>query len=318
MPSRIMIEKKPLARKLRHLLEYSAVGLFSLLVRPLSARAVFTLGRFLGRGIHYFSGNRIRVALTNLDIAFGDTKSLEEKNHIVLQSFMQFAVSALQCLWLQHDSEKRIRQLFPEKPKKLHILTDCLKQKKGAFILMAHYGNWEAMALYNGYLGVMHLYSIVRPLDNPYLEKAACAFRTRSGNGIFFRDDSPRKMVRALKENSCVAVMMDQNTAVGGVFVDFFGKKAATPRSVALLSHKLDTPILPIFVRHHKNGTYIIDIEPELKLEKTEDKERDILNWTQKCQKAIESAIRKHPENWMWVHRRWKTRPPEERGKKIY
>jgi Kdo2-lipid IVA lauroyltransferase/acyltransferase len=313
-----MSRKITLGNKLRHLIEYGGIGLLSLAIRPLSARGAYHMGRALGRLLHRFSNKRIQVALTNLDIAFADSKSLQEKNRIVRQSFIQMTVCALQCLWLQHDTKTRTQLLFPEAPVDLHILTDCLKKNKGAFILMAHYGNWEAMAMYNGYLGAMHLYSIVRRLDNPYLEKSTCQFRTRSGNGIFFRDDSPLKIVRALKNNSCVAVMMDQNTAVGGVFVDFFGKKAATPRSVALLSYKLDTPILPIFVHPGKDGTYTIEIQPELKLKKTGNKEQDVLNWTQECQKVIESVIRKHPENWMWVHRRWKTRPPEERGNKIY
>ena len=292
--------------------------MLTLVIRPLSSRGVHRLGRALGGLLHTLAKKRIQIARTNLDIAFADAKSLEEKNRIIRQSFMQMTVSALQCLWLQHDTKKRTHLLFPKVPKNLHILTDCLQQKKGAFILMAHYGNWEAMAMYNGYLGVMHLYSIVRRLDNPYLEKSTRDFRTRSGNGIFFRDDSPLKIVRALKNNSCVAVMMDQNTAVGGVFVDFFGKKAATARSVALLSYRMNTPILPIFVHPNNDGTYTIEIQPELKLEKTGNKEKDILSWTGECQKVIESVVRKHPENWMWVHRRWKTRPPEEKGNKIY
>ncbi len=313
-----MKSQRSVKTKLRHILEIGGVGLVSLLVRPLSPRGVYHLGCFLGKTAHAFSGRRIKIAMTNLDIAFGDSKSKSEKNSIIKTSFMRMTVSALQVLWLHHDTEKRIHQLFPEQPKALNILTECLKRNKGAFILMAHYGNWEAMAIYNGYLGVMHLYSIVRRLDNPYLEKSTHAFRTCSGNGTFYRDDSPLKIVRALKNNSCVAVMMDQNTAVRGIFVDFFQKKAATPRSVALLSHKLDTPILPIFVHPEKNGTYSIDIQPELKLDKTGDKEKDILNWTQACQKAIESVVRERPENWMWIHRRWKTRPPEEQGEKIY
>jgi KDO2-lipid IV(A) lauroyltransferase len=313
-----MKRQRTFKKKFRHILEYGGVGVLSLLVRPLSAHGVSLLGKALGKLALLLSSRRIPIALKNLDIAFGDSKSPAEKKRILEQSFMRMTVSALQILWLQHDTEKRINQLFPEEPKELNILKDCLERKKGAFILMAHYGNWEAMAIYNGYLGVMHLYSIVRRLDNPYLDKATQAFRTCSGNGTFYRDDSPLKIVRALKNNSCVAVMMDQNTAVGGVFVDFFGKKAATVRSVALLSHRSGTPILPIFVHPEKNGTYSIEIKPELKLEKTGDKDQDILDWTGECQKAIESVVRERPENWMWVHRRWKTRPPEEPGEKVY
>lgn len=313
-----MARKITFKKKLRHILEFGGIWLLSLIVRPLSAGGVYRLGSTLGKWVHCFSGKRIQIARSNLDIAFGDTKTPQEKKRIIQKSFIRMSVSALQVLWLHHDTEKRIYQLFPEPPKDLSILTECLQRNKGAFILMAHYGNWEAMAIYNGYLKAMHLYSIVRRLDNPYLDKATLAFRSSSGNGTFYRDDSPLKIVRALKNNSCVAVMMDQNTAVGGVFVDFFLKKAATTRSVALLSRKLDTPILPIFVHPNKNGTYSIEIKPELKLTKTGDKEKDILDWTLECQKSIESVVSERPENWMWVHRRWKTRPPEEQGEKVY
>jgi len=313
-----MKRKRTFKKKFRHILEYGGVGLLTLLVKPLSARRVYQLGCALGKLAHTFSGRRIQIALTNLDIAFGNTKSTQEKNQIIQKSFMRMTVAALQVLWLHHDTEKRIYQLIPDEPGGLNILAECLKRNKGAFLLVAHYGNWEAMGNYLGYLRVMHLCSIVRRLDNPYLEKTTQAFRTCSGNETFYRDDSPLKIVRALKNNSCVAVMMDQNTAVGGVFVDFFEKKAAAPRSVALLSRKLDTPILPLFVHPGKNGAYSIEFKPELKLEKTGDKEKDILDWTLECQKVIESVVREHPENWMWVHRRWKTRPPEELGKKIY
>ena len=313
-----MKNKRAKKSKFRHILEYGGVGLLSLLVRPLSARRVYRLGCALGRLAYYFSSRRIQIALINLDIAFGDSKSTEEKKQIIQKSFMRMVTSGLQVLWLNHDTENRIYQLFPEKPRGLDILSECLQRNKGAFFLVAHYGNWEAMGIYLGYLRIMHLHSIVRRLDNPYLDKSTQAFRTCSGNGTFYRDDSPLKIVRALKNNSCVAVMMDQNTALGGVFVDFFGKKAATPRSVALLSYKLDTPILPLFVHPQENGTYSIEIKSELKLEKTGDKETDILDWTLECQSNLESVIRQHPENWMWIHRRWKTRPLEEQGEKIY
>ena len=313
-----MARKRKKLRKARHLLEYTAFLFLLAIVRTLSPRSVHRLGSRLGDLVYSLAGKRNRIALTNLDIAFGNSKSRQEKKRIIRQSFRQMAVSALQCLWLQHNTENRIHELFQEEPKGLNRLKECLSRNKGAFIFSAHYGNWEAMALYTGYLGVMRLHSIVRRLDNPWLERAALAFRTRSGNGIFYREDSPLKIVRALKNNSCVAVMMDQNTALNGVFVDFFGIPAATPRSVALLSYKLGTPVLPVFPHANGDGTYTIEIMPEIRLEKTGHKESDILALTQQYQKVLEAVIHDHPQSWMWAHRRWKTRPPHERGKKIY
>ena len=142
--------------------------------------------------------------------------------------------------------------------------------------------------------------------------------RTSSGNKIIYRDESPLKIVRELKNNRGVAVMMDQNTAKGGVFVDFFGKKAATPRSLALLSYRTGTPILPLFCYPTKKGTYRIEYGPEIRFEKSDNKENDILKWTHQCVQFIENVVRKNPASWMCGHRRWKTRPSEEKETGIY
>ncbi|MFQ5449147.1 MAG: lysophospholipid acyltransferase family protein [Nitrospinaceae bacterium] len=313
-----MKKKRGPASKFRHLAEYALFQIISFFVSFLSLRGVYGLGQLLGRIPYHLRGKRYRIALANLHIAYGDEKSPAEKKYVIKDSFSRLAVSALQCLWLKRHPETRIRELFAKEPRGLDLLKECLGRGKGVFFLTAHYGNWEALGIYHGILGMAHLDSIVRRLDNPYLEKAAREFRAVSGNGIFYREESPLKIARALKNNTCVAVMMDQNTARGGVFVEFFGKKAATPRSVALLSYRLGTPILPLFAHPGPMGTYTLEYGPELKLEKTGNKVTDILNWTQECEKFIESVIRKHPEPWMWGHRRWKTRPPDEKNEKIY
>ena len=189
---------------------------------------------------------------------------------------------------------------------------------KRYFFLTAHYANWEIMGINHGYQGICKLNSIVRKLDNPYLNKVALKLRTISGNGIFFRDNSLLQIVRALKNNEAVAIMMDQNTAKGGVFVDFFGKTASTARALARLSYRTGTPIIPLFCYPNRNGTYRIEYGPELILKKTGDKEKDVVLWTQACEKHIEQTIQENPVPWTWAHRRWKTRPTEERGTKIY
>ena len=279
---------------------------------------VVRIGNGLGNLVFLFSGKRKRSAKINLDIIFADSKSPDEKNKIIKKSFQNLAVSALQCLWATRDTENRVRRLIEGEPAGLDILRQCLKKNKGIFFLTAHFGNWEIMGLFNGYLGICPLSSIVRKLDNPYLDKASKNFRTLSGNRIFYRDESPLKIVRELKNNGSVAVMMDQNTAKGGVFVDFFGQKAASPRSLALLSYRSGTPILPLFCYPTEKGTYRIEYGPEIRFEKSGDKENDILKWTHQYELFIENVIRENPAPWMCGHRRWKTRPPEEKEIRIY
>ncbi len=307
-----------LLKQARFLLEHAGVSLLSLSVRWLSAGNIVRLGRFVGDVAYRLSGRRVRTALTNLDIAFADSKTPAEKKRIVKQSFRHFCVAALQCLWLQHDTKRRAAALIEGPPKGLELLQASLKRGNGVFFLIAHYGNWEVPGIHNGFLGICPLHFIVRRLDNPYLEERVRRFRSVSGNGIFYRDESPFKIVRALKNNACVAVMMDQNTARDGLFVNFFGKKAATPRSLAVLSLKLDTPILPMFSHPTEKGTYCVELGPLIEAETTGDKEKDVLSWTQACESFLESVIRARPEPWMWFHRRWKTRPAEERNDPVY
>ncbi len=310
-------QSKPL-KITRHFLEFIIFKILLFLVQPLPQQVVVKMGKGLGRLVYIFSGKRKRSAKINLNIIFANSKSSVEKDGIIRESFQNLAVSTLQCLWVTRDTEKRVRGLIEGDPTGLDLLQRCLKKNKGIFFLTAHYGNWEIMGLLHGYLGISQLSSIVRKLDNPYLDKATKRFRTLSGNKILYRDESPLKIVREIKNKGCVAVMMDQNTAKGGIFVDFFGKKAATPRSLALLSYRTDTPILPLFCYPTRKGTYRISYGPEIQFEKSGNKNNDILNWTQQCELFIENVIRENPAPWMCGHRRWKTRPPEEQGTRIY
>jgi len=284
----------------------------------LSLNGIRNLGRWLGNALYHVSPKRRKIARTNLDIAFGDTKTTEEKNRITKQSMIYMVMIALQCLWVTRNTEQRIYQLFPSHPEGIAHLDQALKRGKGAFYLMAHYGNWEALGIYWGHENFSQVYSIARKLDNPYLENSINQVRTSSGGGIFHKEGSPLKVVRALKKNSCVGVMMDQNGGIGGLFVNFFGKKAATSRSLALLSYSTGAPVLPLIPYPTNKGTYQAVLFPEIKLGKTDDKNADIFRWTEEYQKVLEKIIRERPEPWMWFHRRWKTRPPEEGRNTIY
>ena len=302
---------------IRHRLEYLIVLFFIFSLKNLSARTIFRLGSILGKISYSVATKRRKIALTNLNIAFGNKKSIDKKNEIIKNSFIQTSLTTLQSLWvLSHPC--RVNQLIEENPTGLDLVKKCLLRQKGIFFLTAHYGNWEVMGIYHGYQGISKLNSIVRRLDNPYLNQVALKLRTISGNRIFCRDESLLQIVRALKNNEAVAIMMDQNTAKGGLFVDFFGKKASTARALARLSYRTGTPIIPFFCYPTRNGAYRIEYGPELILKKTADKEKDIVLWTQACEKHIEQTIQGNPAPWTWAHRRWKTRPTEEQGTKIY
>ncbi len=313
-----MDRRQTIPKKIRYFLEYVFFRIILFAIQNLTEGMIFRLGQFSGTVVYYCSPKRRKIARINLDIAFGDSKTPEEKNRITRQSMIYMVVHALQCLWITRNTEERVHRLFPTEPEKLEYLLDILKRGKGVFFLMAHYGNWEALGIFFGYSKYCKLCSIARKFDNPYLENFIMRLRTLSGSRIFHKEESPLKMVRALKQNSCVAVMMDQNGGIGGLFVDFFGKKAATPRSLAMLSRSTHAAVIPLIPYPLENGRYKAIFLPELKLEETGDKKKDIFRWTEEYQKTLEKVIREHPEPWMWFHRRWKSRPPEEGHNTIY
>ena len=192
------MNKNNSATAIRHLFEYVTVLLLIFTLKPLSAKNVFRIGRLLGALAYQLATKRKQFARINLDIAFGDSKTDREKQHIIKSSFTQMAVSTLQSLWVI-KYPNRVYQLIEEEPTGLDILKKCVERRKGIFFLTAHYGNWEAMGIYHGYQGTCKLHSIIRQLDNPYLDKMVRKFRTVSGNGIFCRNESPLRIIRAIK-----------------------------------------------------------------------------------------------------------------------
>lgn len=295
--------------------------MFRILLWPLqglSLGAVNRLGRFLGSLFYFCLPSRRHIARTNLDIAFGDSKSKSEKNRIIRESMIHMITVPLQSLWISRDTEHRVYQLFPEGAEGTEHIQQALAKGKGILCLMAHYGNWEAFGLFCGYTLDININSVARKLDNRLLENYLARLREASGNRTFHKEESPRKIIRTLKANELVGIMLDQNGGVNGLFVDFFGEKAATARSLALLSYSTGAPVIPTIPYPRKDGTYRAVALPEIQLEKTGDKKADIFNWTQSYQKVLEEVIRNHPEPWMWIHRRWKTRPPEEGDRSIY
>jgi KDO2-lipid IV(A) lauroyltransferase len=321
LPSHIefsLDRRQKIPKKIRYILEYILFRIILFPAQMLSLKGTRDLGRWLGSMIYHISPKRRKIARINLDIAFGNTKTPEEKSRIAKQSMIHMVTTALQCLWITRNTEQRVDQLFPDEPKGMEHLNEALKKGKGIFYLMAHYGNWEVLGVYFGYKKFPQLCSVARKFDNPHLENFIMHLRTQSGSRIFHKEESPLKMVRALKNNSCVAVMMDQNGGIGGLFVDFFGKSAATPRSLAVLSYSTGAAVLPLVPYPQEDGTYRTAYLPELKLEKTGDKDADIFRWTEEYQKVLEKIIRERPEPWMWIHRRWKSRPEDERHISIY
>jgi KDO2-lipid IV(A) lauroyltransferase len=182
------------------------------------------------------------------------------------------------------------------------------KQKgRGVLIATAHLGNWELSAFAHA-LMTEPMNVMVRPLDNPFVDQLVEERRTLSGNRLILKKDAARSVLKALKNNEPVGVLIDQNTTPAeGVFINFFGKAACAGVGFVKLAQRAQAPVIPGFALWHAaTGCYVLHFLPEVPL--TGDPVMD----TQKVHAALEEVIRQHPDQWMWIHRRWKTRPPGE------
>src|SRR6202795_557210 len=184
---------------------------------------------------------------------------------------------------------------------------------KGVIYLTGHIGAWELSSFAHALYG-FPLHYMARPLDNAPVDALVNRYRCLSGNQAIFKNESARAVLKILREAGTVGILADQNTMPEeGVFVEFFGKAACTTTGLARVALHTDAAVVPGYAYWDEGlGKYRLRFEPPVELVRTGDSEQDIFVNTQKFAKVIEGIIRKHPEQWVWVHARWKTRPKGE------
>lgn len=191
------------------------------------------------------------------------------------------------------------------------------EQGKGVLVLTGHIGAWELASFAHALYG-FPLHYIARPLDNPRLENLVSRYRGMAGNQRISKNESARAVLKVLADRGTIGVLADQNTMPEeGAFVDFFGTTACTTTGIARLALHTGAAVVPGFAYWDEGiRKYRLRFEPPVELVRTGDAERDVFLNTQRFAKVLEEIIRKWPEQWVWVHARWKTRPQGER--KLY
>jgi Kdo2-lipid IVA lauroyltransferase/acyltransferase len=185
------------------------------------------------------------------------------------------------------------------------------RRGRGVLFLTAHLGGWELGSFVHSLHGYP-LRIVMRPMDNPYLDELVRRYRTLHGNSTFGKQDFARGLLAAAKAGETVGVLMDTNmTPPQGVFVDFFGRPACTASGVARVALRTQAAVVPAFtIWDDRLRKYRIRFDPALELVATGDDDQDALANTAMFTRVIEGYVRQYPEQWLWVHRRWKTRPP--------
>jgi len=187
------------------------------------------------------------------------------------------------------------------------------RRGKGVLYLTGHIGAWELSSFAHALYG-FPLHYMARPLDNVLVDELVNRYRRLAGNRPIFKNESARTLLKVLKDAGTVGILADQNTMPEeGVFVDFFGKPACTTTGIARVALHTDAAVVPGYAYWDQGiRKYRLRFEPPVELIRTGDLERDVFVNTQKFAKVIEQIIRERPEQWVWVHARWKTRPKGE------
>lgn len=187
----------------------------------------------------------------------------------------------------------------------LEHVEDARRRGRGVLFATAHLGNWELSA-YAYALMIEPMHVVVRPLDNPWVDALVERRRTLSGNGLIQKKDFARGILKALASNQAVGILIDQNSSPEeGVFVDFFERRACASTGLARLAAHSGATVIPGFaVWSEEEGRYVLRFYPPVEISGRVEED------TQRLQSRLEAIIRQYPDQWLWIHRRWKTRPP--------
>jgi KDO2-lipid IV(A) lauroyltransferase len=264
-------------------------------------------GRRLGDLAHVALAGRRRATLANVALAFPELPP-PARRRLARGAWQHLGMTLVELArLLDRPLDATLDELTIEG---LEHIRGVMAEHGRALMLTAHLGNWEYLTAAHRLMG-FPLAVVVRPLDSPALDELAATIRRKTGAELIDKRGALRPVLEALRRGRMVGILLDQNaTRREGVFVPFFGRAASTSRSLALLALRTGTPIVPIFIRREGVGRHRVVIEPPLPLPPANDLDQAVVELTARCTQTIEAAVRRAPEQWLWSHDRWRTRPP--------
>ncbi|HYD47151.1 MAG TPA: lysophospholipid acyltransferase family protein [Terriglobales bacterium] len=299
---------------LRYWLEYQLLRALLSTIGALPFDLALRIGAATGELLYRLARRQREVGLHNLAIAFPD-KTIAQHQAILRASCRNLGRIAVEFCHFPHFDRSEIdrRVSVADPPRWQTALATAAE--KGAVVLTAHFGNWELLAYASGTWG--HPITVVnRTMRNQAVDRLIIDWRARAGTRSLPKKAAAKEAIRTLRRKQILAIPTDQNQpARDGVFVDFFGKPACTSAGAARLAALTGAPIFPVFlVRQAESAHHQIVVLPQLELVDSGDREADARINTERCSKVIEAMLRQYPEQWIWFHQRWKTRPPSERA----
>ena len=293
-------------QRLEYVPAWIIIKILGILPRPLARAAAITLAQLI-----YLLHFRLRhVGMRNLALAFPE-KSKRERARILRGEFTSLGRQLAEVCHFPKYTLENVSQVITYEG--FENYERARARGKGVLFLTAHFGGWELSAFAHSLHG-HPLHVVMRPLDNIYLDRLMHEYRTMHGNTTVDKDDFVRGLLGAMKKGETVGILMDTNmTPPQGIFVDYFKIPACTASGLARIALRTDAAVVPGFtIWDPVLRKYRLHFDPAVELVRTGNDETDIAANTQLFTKIIEDYVRRYPDQWLWVHRRWKTRPAGE------
>jgi KDO2-lipid IV(A) lauroyltransferase len=289
----------------RYYIYYSLKALMFILAL-LPRKVSLMMAEVLGRAAYRFLGKYRDITIKNLDASFPD--NLGKNGELAKKVFINMAKNGADWIKLIFSPIGYLDDLITGTEGMEH-LDAALKKGRGVVVLTAHLGNWELLASFlrsNGYDGAV----IVKKLYFSKFNKIIMRLRDLYKAQVIYRDESPKKMIKILKEGKILGLLADQDIdSLTGVFVNFFGRPAYTPIAPVKLGMVNSSCIVPVFVIRKPDDTYMVSADSPIEFQEDDDKDLVMKKYTQKWTLVLEKYVRKYPDQWVWVHDRWKTVP---------
>ncbi|HEX4578008.1 MAG TPA: lysophospholipid acyltransferase family protein [Edaphobacter sp.] len=296
----------------REIVEFAVVWIFVHGVRLLPRRLARAVGVAIGAVAFHALGRLRRVGLRNLELAFPEMTA-GEREAILRSEYRNLGFLLAEFCKMPDYTAATASQFI--RYEGLENYLRAREKGKGVLVLTGHLGAWELSSFYHSLMG-MPMGMVIRRLDNPLVDEFVNRVRCLHGNRVIHKDDFARGLIGSMRAGETVGILMDTNmTPPQGVFVPFFGVLACTASGMARIAEKTGAAVLPGFLLWEESEQkYVLRFGEELEVVHTGDAEQDVLTNTAVFTAAIERYVRQYPEQWLWMHRRWKTRPAGEEG----
>lgn len=281
--------------------------LFVFIFRILPVKIVRKLAAFSGKQFYNLATKNREIALANIKKVFGNSLSENEQVTLSKQAFIESITGFCDYMAYSHVTSKKRFFKLVEVVGEEH-LKSAYNRRKGVICLIPHLSSWEFAAITPPMLGY-ETSAASKAMKSNLLENTMVKFRARRGMKNITREGSYEALVNVLNKGECLILMTDQDTKVKGIFVDFLGFPAYTPLGASRLLADTEAALVPMAMTRKEDGNYRFIILPELPTVKTENPENDLIINTQHQNNFYSEIIRAYPQQWVWMHRRWKTTP---------